>query len=52
MVGKISYRKKWQTTSVVLPGNYMDRGAQWNTVHEVAKEADITEQLNNSKIWE
>ena len=52
MVGKISYRRKWQPTSVVLPGNYMDRGARWDTVREVAKESDITEGLNNSKTWE
>ena len=29
-------------------GNPMDRGAWWATVHGVAEEADMTEQLNNS----
>ena len=28
-------------------GNPMDRGAWWATVHEVSKESDTTEQLNN-----
>ena len=29
-------------------GNPMDRGAWWATVHEVAKELDITKPLNNN----
>ena len=29
-------------------GNPMDRGAWWATVHGVAKEVDMTQQLNNS----
>ena len=29
-------------------GNAMDRGAWWDTVHEVAKESDTTERLNKS----
>ena len=28
-------------------GNCMDRGAWWATVHEVSKEMDATERLNN-----
>ena len=31
-------------------GNHMDRRAWWATVHGVAKESDITEQLNNSNV--
>ena len=31
-------------------GNPMDRGAWWATVHGVAKELDITWQLNNNNI--
>ena len=31
-------------------GNSMDRGAWWATVHVVAKESDMTEQLNNNGI--
>ena len=29
--------------------NPMDRGVWWATVHEVIKESDMTEQLNNNK---
>ena len=36
-VGKIPWRRKWQPTQVFLPGNPMDRGAWWATVHGVAK---------------
>ena len=36
-VGKISFRRKWQLTPVVLPGKsrqkYQDRGAWWAIVH-------------------
>ena len=39
-VGKIPCRRKWEPTPVFLR-NSMDRGA-WNTVHEVAKELNIT----------
>ena len=34
-------------TQVFLPGNPMDRGAWWATVHGVAKELDTTERLTN-----
>ena len=30
-------------------GNPMDRGAWWASVHGIAKESDMTEQLNNNK---
>ena len=30
--------------------NPMDRGALWATVHEVAKESDTTQRLNNDKM--
>ena len=36
-VRKIPCRKAWQPTPVVLPGQSMDRGGQWATVHRVAK---------------
>ena len=31
-VGKIPWRRKWQPTPGVVPGNLMDRGAWWATV--------------------
>ena len=31
-------------------GNPMDRGARWATVHGVAKELDMTWQLNNNML--
>ena len=35
--GKISWRRKWHPTPVLLPENPMDRGAWQATVHGVAK---------------
>ena len=35
--GKIPWRRKWQPTPVFLPGESMDRGACWATVHGVTK---------------
>ena len=46
-VRKIPWRGKWQPTPVFLPGNPKDRGSWWATVHEVAKESDMTERLYN-----
>ena len=36
-VGKIPWRRKWQPTSVLLPGKPMDSRAWWATVHGFAK---------------
>ena len=36
-VGKIPWRKAWQPTPVLLPGEPIDRGAWWATVHAVTK---------------
>ena len=36
-VGKIPWRRKWQPTSVFLPGESMDRGTWQATVHVVTK---------------
>ena len=41
-VGKIPWRRTWQPTPVFLPGESMERGAWWATVHEVAKELNTT----------
>ena len=46
-VRKIPWRRKWSPTPVFLPGESMDRGAWWATVHGVTKESGTTEQLNN-----
>ena len=34
-VRKIPWRRKWQPTPVFLPGNPMDRGDRWTTIHGV-----------------
>ena len=47
-VVKIPWRRKWQPTPVSLPGKSMDRRAWQATVGGVAKELNMTEQLNNS----
>ena len=36
-VGKIPWRRKWQSTLVIVSGDSMDRGTWWATVHGVAK---------------
>ena len=36
-VRKIPLRREWQPAPVFLPGEFMDRGAWWATVHGVAK---------------
>ena len=41
-VGKIPWRRKWQSTLVFLLGNPMDRGAWQATVHGVMQESDMT----------
>ena len=42
LVGKIPWRWKWQPTPVFLPGKSHGWEAWWATVHEVAKEWDLT----------
>ncbi|XP_055274995.1 protein-cysteine N-palmitoyltransferase HHAT isoform X4 [Moschus berezovskii] len=36
-VGKIPWRRAWQPTPVILPGESMERRAWWATVHSLAK---------------
>jgi len=36
-VGKIPRRKEWLPTAVFLPGEFMNRGVWWATVHHVVK---------------
>ena len=40
--GRSPGERKWQPTSVFLPGKSLDRGAWWATIHGVAKELDMT----------
>ena len=45
-VRKIPWRKKWQPTPVFLPGKF--HGQRNLAGYGIAKELDMTEQLNNS----
>ena len=36
-IRKIPWKRKWQPTPVFLPGNPINRGAWWATVHGVTK---------------
>ena len=45
-VGKISWRQKWQSTTVFLLENPMDRGAWWSTVLGVTKSRTRLKQLS------
>ena len=46
---EVPLEKTWQPTQLFLPGNSLGhRGAQWATVHGIAKESDTTQQLNNN----
>ena len=42
------WRRKWQPTRLFLPGKSHGRRTLAATVHEVAKELDMSEQLNRS----
>ena len=45
-VGKILWRRAWQHTPIFFPGNPMDRGAWWATIHGVAKSWTCLRQLS------
>ena len=49
-VRKFPWRKKWQHTLVFLPGNPMDRGVWWATVHGVTKESDLTTKQQHTSV--
>ena len=51
LVGKIPWRRKWQLAPVFLPGEFHGQRSWRATVHEVVKESDTTQQLNNSRCW-
>ena len=48
-IGKIPWRRTWQPTPVFFLGNPMDRGVWWSTAPGVAKESDMTWQLNKQQ---
>ena len=41
-VRKILWRRKWQPTTVFLPGRSHGQRTQWATVHAVAEESHTT----------
>ena len=41
-VRKIPWKRKWQPIQYSCPGNPMDKGAWWATVHRGTKESDTT----------
>ena len=41
-VREIPWSRKWQPAPVSFRENSMNRGAWWATVHEVAKDSDMT----------
>ena len=45
-VGKIPWRRAWQPTLVVIPGESMDRGAWWATVQRVTKSQKPLKRLS------
>ena len=47
-VEKIPWRRKWQTTPVVLIGKFHGQSSWQPIVHRVVKESDTTYQLNNT----
>ena len=52
-IGKIPWRRAWQPTPVLLPGEFsLDQGAWWATVHGVANESQRTEWLSTTYIVE
>ena len=46
-IRKIPWRRAWQPTPVFLPGESMDRGAWWATVHRL-QESDTTEATEHT----
>ena len=52
LVGKIPWSRKWQPVSVILPGIFMDRGAWWATVLEVAKSRTRLSDFTSLHHWQ
>ena len=45
-LGKTPWKRAWQPTPVFLPGESLDRGAWWATVHGVAKSQTRLKRLS------
>ena len=50
-VGRIPWRRAWQLTPVLLPGNPIDRGAWWATVHSVSESNMIKVSERTQKVF-
>ena len=50
-VGKIPWKRKWQPTPIFFPGESLDRGAWWATVHRVAKNHTQQKQLRTQHVY-
>ena len=44
----LPWNRKWQPTPVFLPGKTHGQRSLWATVHGVAEESDMTEQLKSN----
>ena len=47
-LGRFAWRRNGNPLQYSCLGNCMERGAWWATVHGVAKQADMSQHLNNS----
>ena len=50
MVGKILWRRAWQTTPVSCLENPMDKGAWWAASPQGHKESDTTEATSHARM--
>ena len=41
----VPWRRKWQPTAIFLPGQSVERGSWWATIHNVAKRQTQLKQL-------
>ena len=49
LVGKIPWRRRWQSTPVCLPGKSMDRGS-WRATINGFGESDRTERVSTPQV--
>ena len=50
-VGKIPWRREWQTISIVLPGEFHEQRSLAGYSRRSHKELDITEWIDASELW-